>query len=106
MQPASKLATTLQASCSDYWFQIDEAPFAKSEPLKLNHIHSNVMIDVKTRVSLKPNTGVVADDNGVLGKCIMMLEPELYRINKEKGDSILRQGVYLVKLDHSITKRK
>ena len=106
MQPASKLATTLQASCSNYCFQIAEAPFPKFDPLTTNHIQSNGMIDVKTRMTLKPNTGVVADDNGVIGKFIMMLEPGLYRVNKGKEDSTLRQGVFLVELHHPITKRK
>ena len=57
-------------------------------------------------MTLKPTTGVVADKNGVFGKCIIMLEPQLYRINKGKEDSTLRQGVYLVQLDHPIAKRK
>ena len=62
------------------------------------------MIDIKTRMTLKPNTGVVADKNGVFGKCVIMLEPVLYRVNEGKKDSTLRQGAFLVELDHPITK--
>ena len=106
MQPASKLATTLRASCSTYRFQIAEAPFPNFKPVTTNFIKTNSMIDVKTRMTLKPNTSVVADENGVFGKCIMMLEPTLYRVSKDKRNSKLRQGAYLVELDHPITKRK
>ena len=106
MQPASKLATTLRASCSTYWFQIAETPFPKFNPLTTNLIRTNRMIDLKTRMTLKPNAGLVADENGVFGKLIMMLEPGLYRVNKGKEDSTLRPCVYLVELDHPITKRK
>lgn len=105
MQPASKLATILQASCSTYCFQIAEVPFPNFKPLTTDHIKGNGMIDIRTRMTLKPNAVVVADDNGVFAKCIMMLEPELYRVNKDKMDSKLRQGMYLVELDHPITKR-
>ncbi len=106
MEPASKLAVMLRGSCSAYWFHITEAPFLNFKPLTTNQIKANCMIDVKTRMTLKPNTGVVADKNGVFGKCIIMLEPTLYRVNKGKEDSELRQGVFLVELDHPITKRK
>ena len=106
MQPASKLAITLQGSCSIYCFHITKAPFSKFKPLTTNRIKNNCMIDVKTRMTIKPNTGVVADESGVFGKFIMMLEPGLYRVNKGKEDSTLRQPVYLVELDHPITKRK
>ena len=57
-------------------------------------------------MTLKPNTVVVADQNGVFGKFIIMLEPTLYRVNMGKKDSILRQDVFLVELDHPITKRR
>ena len=106
MQPASKLATKLRASCSTYGFYFAGAAFEKFEPLTTTMLKDHCMIDVKTRMTLKPNTGVVADKNGVFGKCIIMLEPALYRVNKGKEHSILRQGVFLIELDHPITKRK
>ncbi|KAK0514032.1 hypothetical protein JMJ35_003754 [Cladonia borealis] len=106
MEPASKLATTLRESCSTYWFHITETPFLEFKPLTANQIKSNCMVDIKTRMTLKPNTGVVADKNGVCGKCIIMLEPVLYRVNEGKKDSTLRKGAFLVELDHPITKRK
>ena len=105
MQPALKLATTLRGSCSTYRFSIAQAPFQKFEPLTTNMLKDNCMIDVKTRIHLKPNTGVVADKNDVFGRCIIMLEPVLYRVNKGKEDSTLRQGAFLVELDHPIAKR-
>ncbi len=106
MQPASKLAITLQGSCSTYWFRLAEAPFQEFRPLTTDLIKDYRMIDIKTRMTLKPNTGVVADKNDVFGKCIIMLEPILYRANKGREDSTLRQGVFLVELDHPITKSK
>ena len=106
MQPALKLAITLQGACSTYCFDIAESPFTKFKPLTTDQIKDHCMIDIKTRMTLKPNAGVVADENGVFGRCIMMLEPGLYRINKGKEDSTLRQRVYLVELDHPIRKRK
>ena len=106
MQPASKLAITLRGSCSTYCFHITGTPFPRFKPLTTNRIRDECMIDVKTRMTLKPNTGVVADESGVFGKFIMMLEPGLYRVNKGKEDSTLRRGVFLVELDHPITKRK
>lgn len=104
MEPASKLATTLRGSCSTYLFQIAKSPFPKFNSLTMNLIRNNCMIDAKTRMTLKPNTGMVADKHGVLGKCIIMLEPELYRVNEDKEDSKLRRGTYLVGLDHPIAK--
>ena len=90
MQPASKLATKLRGSCSTYRFYIPEAPFQKFQPFTTDMLKDNCMIDVKTRMTLKPNTGVVSDKNGVFGKCVIMLEPILYRVNKGKKDSTLR----------------
>ena len=106
MQPASKFAITLQGSCSNYWFGITEYLLQDFRPLTTDMIKDYRMIDFKTRMPLKPNTGVVADKNGVFGKCIIQLEPQLYRINTGKEPYVLRQGVYLVELDHPITKCK
>ena len=106
MQPASKLAIKLRASCSTYGFCFPGAAFEKFEPVTTTMLKDHCMIDVKTRMTLKPNTGVVADKNGVFGKCIIMLEPGLYRVNKGKEHSILRQDAILIELDHPITKRK
>ena len=106
MEPAAKLATTLRGSCSTYLFHISEIPFPKFKPLTIDLIKNNRVIDAKTTMTLKPNSGMVADKYGVFGKCIIMLEPVLYRVNKGKEDSTLRQALYLVQLDHPLAKGK
>ena len=74
-------------------------------PLGLRHMETHKMLNIKNGGYLKPNAPVVADEQGIMGKFIMPLEPGLYR-KKGGGDEMtLRPEVYLVDLDHPVAKR-
>ena len=106
MEPASKLATKIRTSSSVYTFQLNKIPFPNWKPLTSILAKNNSIIDVKTGKTLKPNTHVILDKDGVTGRYIIMLEPTLYRVNTGQEDLMLRQGVYLAEFDHPITKHK
>ena len=62
------------------------------------------MLDVQTGKHLKPDSAVLADENGVIGEIIISMEPGLRRMNRDKA-TILHQGTVLVKLSHPLGKR-
>ncbi len=61
------------------------------------------IIDSKSERELKPNSAVIADENGIIGKFILCLEPGLYRQIKGKKTT-LHQEMFLVELNHPLPK--
>ena len=105
LKPAANVATTIRTSASTYAYPIAETPFRKWGPLGLEHMKTYKMLDMKTGSYLKPNAAVVADEQGIIGKFIIPLEPGLYRTKEGKDETTLRPVLYLVKLDHPVAKR-
>lgn len=102
--PAVKLANTIRMSTSDYVFSIQESPIKKFRPVITESLEMHKMINFKSGKQLKPDSAVVADEDGIIGDFIIGLEPGLYRVIKGK-DTTLRQGMFLVELNHPLGKR-
>lgn len=103
--PAARLASKIHQSPTRYVFSMVADPFCKYKPLMTKDLEANVMIEADTRKTLKPDSSVTADQNGLLGRFIVALEPGLYRLNNGMKDTPLRNPVYLVKLDRPLRKR-
>lgn len=82
---------------------------------KLGCLHEPIMkvdmayvtcIDVETRKTLKPDSPVVPDSDGFIGRTLLLLEPGLERYDKsEKKTTTLRQSKYLIKLFTPLARR-
>ena len=104
LEPAAKVATMIQTSASTYRYSMSDHPFRKWEPLSLRHMKTHRMLDIKNGSYLKANAAVVADEQGIIGKFIIPLEPGLYRMKEGKDETRLRQVTYLVELNHPVAK--
>ena len=104
MRPAAKLAAEIQTSASNYNFSIPESPLTNFKPVMADYLNSVKMVDIKSGRHLKPDSAVLGDKDGILGKIIICLEPGLYRAIKGK-ETTLRQALYLVELNHPLGKR-
>lgn len=67
-------------------------------------LKTHKMIDSKSGRQLKPDSAVVADEDGIIGDIVICLEPGLHRIIKGK-QTTLRQEIFLVELHHPLGKR-
>lgn len=104
MVPAAKLAATIRMSTSDYVFSIPRAPLTKFMPATTDMLKTHKMIDYKSGRQLKPDSAVVADEDGMIGDLILSLEPGLYRVIKGKKTT-LHQELFFVVLHHPLGKR-
>lgn len=102
--PAVKLANTIRMSTSDYVFSIPRSPLTKFMPATKDMLKTHKMIDYKSGRQLKPDSPVVADQDGTIGNFILSLEPGLYRVVKGKKTT-LHQELFLVELHHPLGKR-
>ena len=104
LEPAAKVATTIQTSASAYRYSIADQPFGNWEPVSLRHMKMHRMLDIKNGRFLKPDAAVVADKQGNIGRFIIPLEPGLYRTNEGKDETKLRPEMFLVELSHPVAK--
>lgn len=104
MGPAAKFATQLRVSSSMYKLALGNDPFSNWLPLTPKFLKLYALVDIKTRGTLKPNSTVSTDREGVFGKIVILLEPGLYR-HLNGGEEIeLRQQAFLVDLHHPLKK--
>ena len=104
MVPAAKLATTMRISTSEYVFDSMSISGLTFEPVILDHFKVCQMIDIRSGRHLRPDSAVVADNAGIIGKIVMFLEPGLHRRIDGKYKT-LRQTVFLIELKHPLGKR-
>lgn len=102
--PAVKLANMIRMSTSNYEFAIPQSPTTEFEPVFTDLLKVHKMIDFNSGRQLKPDSAVVADQDGIIGDFIICLEPGLCRVVKGK-DTALRQGLFLIELNHPLGKR-
>ena len=102
--PAVKLANAIRMSTSDYVVWIPESLITSFKPVTIDKLKSCKIIDFKSGKQLKPDSAVVADKDGIIGKIIICLEPCLYRVTKGKKTT-LHQEKILVELCHPLGKR-
>lgn len=91
-------------STSDYVFPIPKSRGTKVKPAIKDFLEVHKMVDSKSGRQLKPDSAVVADKDGSIGKIIICLEPGLHRVVKGK-ETTLRPAMYLVELNHPLGKR-
>lgn len=107
--PAIKLALDMQVSCTRYRFSPEmlEEMVSKFNRVRISTLKQNGMIDVKTRKTLRLDSPVVADEQGYIGRPLLLIEPGLLRRNNGSDmNTYLRQPTYLLELDNPLEKRK
>ena len=102
--PAVEPANTIKMSTSEYTFSLPRFTLASRKPVTMETLRTCKMLDLQTRKHLKSDSAVLADENGVIGDFIMLLEPALRCVNRDKA-TVLHQGTVLVKLSHPLGKR-
>ena len=65
-----------------------------------------MLIDIRTRKTLKTASGLETDSDGFLGHILMLLEPSLERLNPDDTSVELRKAVCLVDINQVSNKRK
>lgn len=106
LEPAAKVATMIKTSASTYKYFLPDQPFQKRIPLVLTHMEKYKMLDIKNGSYLKANAAVIADKQGNIGKCIIPLEPGLYRTKEGQGQTLLLSVTCLVELNHPVVKSR
>lgn len=104
MFPAAELASKVQASATTYEFVMPKDMFSNLVPVHMDHLARFRMVEVKTGKTLKPDSKVVPDNHGCIGKFIMRLEPSLHRTNRDQRSTTLYQACYLVQLDKPLVR--
>ena len=94
----------MRISTSDYAVHIPKLLVTKFKPATMDMLKMTKMLDSKSGKHLKPDSAVVADKDGVIGKFILGLEAELCCVAKGK-ETMLYQGTILVELFHPLGKR-
>ena len=109
--PAVEFATKIQLSTSTYVFT-PEPPknpfhgFQEQVPVSTSVLQNFKFVDVRTRKTLKPDSAVIADEDGFFGDVLMQVEPGLSRENDGKENTPLRQSIFLVDLYKPLGKRR
>ena len=102
--PAIQLASEIRKSSSEYAFSMPESPTTIFKPCTIDLLEVHKMVDSMSGKQVKPDSAVVANEDGVIGKCMICLEPSFSRVNDGK-ETTLRQDTFLVKLDQPMGKR-
>ena len=79
--PAVRLADSVQLSSMQYDFSKIDDPVLHVREQTVEALVKYKVIDVLTRKTVKPNSPIVADENGLIGEPIILLEPGLYRVS-------------------------
>lgn len=102
--PAVQLANAMKLSTSEYVVTLPRLLVTEFKPVTIDMLKKTKMLDSASGKHLKPDSAVVADKEGAIGKFILGLEPELCRVAKGK-ETMLYPGTILVELFHPLGKR-
>ena len=102
--PSVKLANAIKMSTSEYVVSTPHPFLTEAKPIATDLLQICKMVDFKTGKHLKPDSAVVADKDGVIGKFVIGLEPALRRVTKGKVTT-LHQATILVELLYPLGKR-
>lgn len=103
--PAAELATKINGSLSTYSLAMEIRHPFQSRVLLADHLEVYRLVDIRTRKTLKPESGVTADRKGRIGTVIMPLEPALSRVNTDGKRVELRPDTLLIQLIYPLKKR-
>lgn len=103
--PSADLAFKINGSVSRYKFIMETDAPLQPEHVYLDYVRYHRLINVKSRKTLKPDSGLTADREGRIGTRIMPLEPELRRVDADGKTVELRQDSHLVHLHQPLIKR-
>lgn len=97
---AAQLESSIHLSSTDYRFEsMHHMPKCLYEPVTVKFLNDIISVDVETRMTLKPDSPVVADCDGLIGIPLLLVEPFLKRQDKlERKEIMLRKTTFLVKL--------
>ena len=109
IHPAATLASSIQLSSTSYGFfpRFPDPLFTPNWTLPtVNLLGSCTFIDVGSRKGLKADSPITVDKNGHFGDVLMLLEPNLHRIDKSSQKcKLLRQAAFLVDLFEPLKRR-
>ena len=97
--PAAKLASKIHVAASIYEFWHSRKLFQENNSVTLGDHEFMKMVDVKTRKIIKGSSATSQDGERPIGDIVIPLEPGLWRINENDGNTLLRLEVNLIKLD-------
>lgn len=104
---AAQLEASIHHSSTEYRFRPmpDELGWPYNQVTD-TVLTGNTCIDVETRKTLKPNSAVIPDSNGFIGRPLLLIEPGLVRYDTaEKKTTTLRPPKYLIKLHTTLARR-
>lgn len=102
-----QLEASIHQSSTEYRFwPVYEQLGCLYAPFTIADMTGITCIDVETRKTLKPDSPVIPDSDGFIGRRLLLVEPGLERYDKSKKKTItLRQPQYLVQLHTPLAKR-
>ena len=103
LRPAVSLANTIQVSTTKYVWSLPRRILSEGIPISKDNLEIHKILDMKTGKRLKPDSLVTADQQGVIGIAVLMVEPCLLRVDGEWNT--LRQGMSIVNLKFPLEKR-
>lgn len=106
-QYAAQLESNIHLSSTEYRFEsMPDVIGCSFSPVKAKSLADITWVDVETRKTLKPDSPVISDCDGFIGKPLLMIEPRLGRQDQRgRKETPLRKGKYLIKLDTPLARR-
>ena len=105
LRPAVSLANTVQESTTKYAWTLPKRIIGEGTPVSKDDLEIHKIMDMKTGKCLKPDSLVTADQQGVIGTAVLMIEPCLGLMNGERQWNTLRQGMSIVNLKFPLGQR-
>ncbi|KAL8693926.1 MAG: hypothetical protein Q9218_001340 [Villophora microphyllina] len=108
VDPALKLARTIQTSPTDYEFAPKAHLFSIPDPqvVSRDRLSKAKLIDIVTGKTLKTDSPVQSDGRGQIGTLVMVLAPALYRKDAEQNSLLLVKEVNVVQLFQPLGRRR
>ena len=106
LRPAVNLAVTIQESSARYAWSVTKSIPRKSKPISKAVFENYKIVDVMTGKCLEPDNLVVADQQGIIGAAVLMVEPGLYRAIGDRQWHTLRKRTIMVNLKFPLGKHK
>lgn len=102
---AAQLEASIHQSSTNYHFQRTRKPECYHGPIKNTDLTGRTFIDVETRKTLKPDSPMIPDRDGYIGRPLILIEPGLDRCDVGGKKTRLRQPNYLIKLHTPLSRR-
>ena len=100
--PAMNIVSKLQGLASEYRLDMASKDLLECRRFTRGDLKKIIAIDLETGKTLRPGSAVVEGREESIGSLVLHLEASLHRVNMGAGDTNLRRGTWLVRLDDSL----